>query len=399
MIQTDFRPLGTHGAKYLVQVGKRLDDLLVHGLGAQRVVGVFGVVHAEGGKAEGAVPQCMEEIAHVGLVVADLGDIQRIVIARVEIHDPGSGLVIAEIDIGGNHVDMRRRRFPDMDDIVGRAAAGILAGFTRVIRIAQGDIHIHGQWIFRLARCGNLVHIAADMPGVEKFIGIATEHVAPVTRFFIGIREQLFRYCLLEDSLRSLRVIPRGTVGAHLVLHLHHDHRALAIDFFQVTHQLHKRPLVRLECAAVVGRQGVQGFAILGLYPGKALVVQLDPRRGIVRSVVFPGGEPQQHQAHVFFPRLLDQGIDEGKIEVAFLRFHLFPGHRNHQGVRVHLLHHRPYIRQGGGVVGRVVGLGREQQVGLAIDHQGVAAITGLDVGEIASDFCRYRATDKWQKQ
>ena len=76
--------------------------------------------------------------------------------------------------------------------------------------------------------------------------------------------------------------------------------------------------------------------------------------------------------------RLLQQRVDEGEVELSFDRFHLLPGDRHFERIRVERIDHRKHGLEHGRIVARIVGLRAEDQERLAIDDQGMAGRRGF---------------------
>src|SRR5690606_29928699 len=93
--------------------------------------------------------------------------------------DARDGVVVAEVDVRGDHVDSGRSRLPDMNDVVRRPAARIASRFAGYARMTQGDVDVHRQRIRSLARSGDFVAVARDVPGVEELVRIGAEDVGP----------------------------------------------------------------------------------------------------------------------------------------------------------------------------------------------------------------------------
>ncbi len=140
-------------------------------------------------------------------------------------------------------------------------------------------------------------------------------------------------------------------------------------------HEGNEGPAIRLQRGRGVRRQRTDAAPVAGDHAGEAGVIGLHPARRVGRAVVLPGGKPQQHQAHVVFTRLLQQRIDEGEIELAFLRLDLLPGDRHLHRIGTDDLHRRPHCLQRCGVVAGVVDLRAQHQEGLAIHQQRMPAI------------------------
>ena len=146
-------------------------------------------------------------------------------------------------------------------------------------------------------------------------------------------------------------------------------------------HQLHERLLVRFQRCLGQRRQRIEQLAVGGDHAREALVVQLDPGRRVVGSVVLPRGEPQQHQPQFALARLRQQGVEEGEVERAFLGLDLFPGDRHHHRIGLEHVDRRPDLLQHRRVVARVVDLRAEDQERFAVDQQGVASVLGDQLG------------------
>jgi antitoxin (DNA-binding transcriptional repressor) of toxin-antitoxin stability system len=71
------------------------------------------------------------------------------------------------------------------------------------------------------------------------------------------------------------------------------------------------------------------------------------------------------------------------KVELSFDRFHLLPGDRHFERIRVERVDHRKHGLEHGRVVARVVGLRAEDNERLAIDDQGMAAGTAFDPRQV----------------
>ncbi|MEH3159917.1 MAG: hypothetical protein PGN08_13885, partial [Sphingomonas taxi] len=61
-------------------------------------------------------------------------------------------------------------------------------------------------------------------------------------------------------------------------------------------------------------------------------------------------------------PRAGEQRVDIGEVELPLGRLDLFPGNRDLQRVGVEPRHHRPDLRQDGGIIAAVVGLHAQHQ-------------------------------------
>jgi hypothetical protein len=185
-------------------------------------------------------------------------------------------------------------------------------------------------------------------------------------------------------GLRSRREITHQAVGADLVLDLHHQHGALdGIDLLQVAHQRDEGALVGLQRLGAEGAEAVVRLAFAVHVGREALGVELDPWGGVLCAGVLPGAEPQHHQALLLLAGLLDQRVDEGEIELALLRLHLLPGHRHQHGVGLEVVGGGPDGAERRGVVAGVVRLRAEDEEGLAVHEQGVAAVFGGQAWEL----------------
>ncbi len=145
-------------------------------------------------------------------------------------------------------------------------------------------------------------------------------------------------------------------------------------------HQRHERGAIRGQRMRTERRQRIERAAVLLQDARKPLVVQLHPRRRVVRPVVFPGREPQQHQPHLLLARLRHQGVEKTEVEMAFHRFDLVPRDRHLHGIGVDRLDRWPHLRQHRRPAAGVVHLGAEDEVGLAVDQQLVTAVRADDL-------------------
>ncbi len=270
---------------------------------------------------------------------------------------------------------MRAGRLPHIQHVVGGSTAGVLAGLARIERATQRSIDVHRQRILGLAGLRYLVDVAADRPRVEDLVGIGTEHLRPGARLLVHPFDQLVRHLAVEQLLRHRREVAHAAVGARLVLRLDHDHGVLRVHFFQVLHEGDECLAVGIQGGLRMRRQRTDRLAFAGDHAREALVVGLDPMRRVLRAVVLPGRKPQQHQPYLVLARRIEQRIDEGKIEPAFFRLHLFPGDRHLHGVGTEHLHGRPHLVHDAGIVAGVVDLRAQDQERRSIDHQRMLAV------------------------
>ena len=152
------------------------------------------------------------------------------------------------------------------------------------------------------------------------------------------------------------------------------------VGLLQVLHQRDERALVRGQRGRRMRRQRIQHLALGVDQPRKTRVVELHPLGRVVRAVVLPGGEPQQHQAHVMLARLAQQRVEEREIELAFDGLDLLPGDGHADGVGLQLLHRRPDLWQHGRPGAGVVHLRAEHEERRAVDHERGATVARHDL-------------------
>lgn len=179
-------------------------------------------------------------------------------------------------------------------------------------------------------------------------------------------------------------MIARQTIGAGLILDLHHDDRVLRIDLAQMMHQRGKGLAVGLQRFTAERRKRIMKGSVFPHHARETPVVQLDPARRILRVGVFPGGKPQQHQPQVPGAGLFQQRVDHRKVEMPLLRLDLLPGDGHFHRVDVERLHRRPDTRQGTGPGAGIVGLRAQHQERRSIDDQRMAPLLLHDMGRVA---------------
>ncbi|MCW0417150.1 hypothetical protein NB689_002904 [Xanthomonas sacchari] len=315
------------------------------------------------------------QIARVLGTVAGLGDEQRVVGACVALQHRGVQRVLGHVDVRRQQVDVRCRRLPHVEHVVGGAAAGVLPGLAGIERAAQRRIDVDRQGIRGLAGLGDTVDEVRDVPRVEDLVGLGAEHLRPAARRLAEPLQQRLRHRAVEHALRHRREVARTAVGARLVLRLHHDHRALRIGLAQMPHESNEGGAVGLQRGRRQRRQRTQAPPVARDHARKARIVGLDPVRRVVGAVVLPGAEPQQHQPHPLRARLRQKSVDEGEIEAALFRFHLLPGDRHLHRVRPQRADRRPDLRQRRRIVAGVVDLRAKDQERRAVDQQGMPTV------------------------
>ena len=377
------RPRAQHRTEHRVGGRERLDDGLARELGAQREVGVGGVVDAERRDAQRAPAQHLVHVAPVARRVAHLGHQQRVVgplelvQRRVELHR------LRVVDVWRGDVDVRRDGLVDADHVVRGPAAGevVLPRCQGRRGVALRVVHVHRQVVDGASGLGDLLDVAGDCPGVEVFVGIVTIDLAPGSGGRQRHRRLLVlqhggRHRLFERCLRLGCEVAHEAVRADLVLHLHHQHRVMRlVDLPEVRHERDEGLAVGLQGLVAERRQAVAELALRVHHARKALVVELDPFRRIGRAGVLPRAEPQQHQVLAVLARLRQQGIDVAEVETALHRLDLLPRHRDLDRIRVHVRRRRPHLVQHRRIVAGVVDLDAQHREGRAVHHQGGAAV------------------------
>jgi len=150
-----------------------------------------------------------------------------------------------------------------------------------------------------------------------------------------------------------------------------------------MAHQRDEGSSVGLQGLVAKGRQAIAGLAFLVEHGREAPGRQLDPFGRVLGAGVLPGGEPQDDEALAFLARFGDQRVDEAEIEAPLLWLDLLPGHGHQHGVGLEVPGRVPHRLEGAGVVAGVVGLGAEDQEGLAVDQQRMAAVARDEAGRL----------------
>ena len=151
-----------------------------------------------------------------------------------------------------------------------------------------------------------------------------------------------------------------------------------------MAHQPGKGARVGLDRILAEGRYGVDRPSIAVPRPEKAPLITLDPVGHIGRLAVLPQPEPQKRQPHGLAPRLIDQRVEQFKVEFALARLYELPVNRRDDGVHIE----RPQIRpdaflhilcaRGAGVVD----LAGEEQHGTAVHGQLPAPVRLFNAGK-----------------
>ena len=94
-----------------------------------------------------------------------------------------------------------------------------------------------------------------------------------------------------------------------------------------------------------------------------------------MRAAIFPRTKPEEHQPHFVFARLLDDGVNDRRVELARFRFELFPIDRNLQRVRVEIINRRPDLGQHRRPAAGIVALRAENQKRCTVHNQRMTSV------------------------
>ena len=117
----------------------------------------------------------------------------------------------------------------------------------------------------------------------------------------------------------------------------------------------------------------------------EAAIVELHPVGRVGKAGILPRAEPQEDDALVMLARFVEQRLDEGEVEAAFLRLQLLPGDRHFDRVGMNAVEHGPGLGQRRGIVAAVVDLPTQHQEGRAVDDQRMAAIFRFQMRHVAA--------------
>ena len=299
---------------------------------------------------------------------------------------------------------MRTTRAPNVVHVVLRPTARIIAGYV-VGGLDDPGVHVHGDGVFLLAGLRHAIDVARVVPAHEdlvRFAGALAEHLFPgsggfeasrlpdpaelgqqVVLVLLEIVHQLPGDLLGKGRIPQRRPVARVADEPHFVLQLDHDDAVGSIHLANMAHQSRKSAGVRRRVVLTEGRKHFHGLAVGDLSAGEALLVGLHPRRGETREPVFPAREPQPGDAHVVLPGILNGGVRDAEIVLAFLGLDPVPGHARQDGVQVDPLgQHRPHrlhVLQVGG--NRIVQLAGKSQEGFAVHYELCGQATLLQMG------------------
>ena len=258
------------------------------------------------------------------------------------------------------------RRLPHREHLMRRAARRIGLGILRLEGIVERGVDIHRQRQLRLAHHRHRIDIACDRPGVELFVGVGAEHLAPGAGMHAHPPHDVGGHGRSECLVGGRRMVADGAIGAGLILDLDHDHLVIGIGGLKVRHQPREGGAVGVERRRRERRERVDALPLLVDHPREALVVELDPGRRVAGRGVLPSAEPEQHEMNLMRAGLGEQLVEKGKVELAFLGLDLLPGDRHFERVGVELRDRRPDLGQHGGPGAAVVDLRAEHQIGRA---------------------------------
>ncbi len=137
-----------------------------------------------------------------------------------------------------------------------------------------------------------------------------------------------------------------------------------------MTHESREGFPVRVPVLFAEYRQNLQG-SVLGRSIRKPLSIPFDPVGHVVTQAVLPTAEPEENQLEFVLPRVLDQIVDEGKVESPFLRLNQAPRNHGEDRVQVHFRKRRPdSLHVGPAGRAGIVELPAEHQVRFTVDDE-----------------------------
>ena len=311
---------------------------------------------------------------------------------------PGPGVprahhrVVVVVDVGRDHVNLRRPGPPDVQRIRHGAAALAVGVLIVFCESGRPRVDEHRQRIFGFARLGRAANVAREIPGHEYFIGrgALAEHIFPGAGGFETVRLPYLAQFRNQAILVLLQVIHefpghrvfvslggqrRAVAGirhSDFVLHLnHHDRMFPAIHGFDVMHQGCKGAGIGVAVCIAERSEHFDAPArgLLGAW--EPLEIPLHPVGRVGGLAVLPAREPQQHETQVMIPRFPDHAVEDVEVELSFHRFDLGPGNGGQNAVEFRVNELGPdrfqVFEAGGGVVAQ---FSRERQERLAVHDQ-----------------------------
>ena len=350
-------------------------------------------IHAEWREADGAVTQSIEHEFGEIIAAAHFRDPEGVIGAIVDVEDFLKETGVAGVDVRSDDVDGGSEGAPEADEFLHGAAAGILdagdgdAAFGKFgRRIAEPDVHIERNGEFGFAGGGDFVEIVGLIIGLKGFIGFGTEDLTPGAGLLFYDFEEIGGNLLREAGVGFGRKIADGADVAGFVFDLQQEDGVFGgVDGFQVAHESGESGFIGFEIGVGVGGEDVEGFAAGIEHARVSFWIGLDPLGGVVHVAVFPGAEPEEDQVEMVFAGAGDERVDIGEIEFALLGFELFPVNGGFESVGVEKGHALPDLREFGGPGAGVVNLAAEDEIGLAIDEEGPAAVFLDELGSVGS--------------
>jgi len=248
------------------------------------------------------------------------------------------------IDVRADYVDVGRGGLPQVDDVRHRPAARI--PFTRPVPYievvvgvvaAHPDVAVGGQRVDRLARFGDRVDVGRKIVNREGLLGHARpEDFRPSARVLLERSHELRGHGAVEEPRGLRRVVAHAAQQARLVLHLHHNHRAVGfVEFLEVSEQRRVRRPIGFQCGLSVRGKHADGFAAGIDHAREPGGIGLHPCGRVIHGPVFPGAEPQQNGSQVLLAQAAQDLVEAAEVELALHRFDGVPVDRELDGVGV----------------------------------------------------------------
>ena len=132
---------------------------------------------------------------------------------------------------------------------------------------------------------------------------------------------------------------------------------------------------VRRERGGRVRRRRIHAATLLADDARVFVRLAFHPRRNVMRAAIFPGAKPEQHQPHIMLARLLDDGVNHRRVELARFRLKLFPIDRDFERVGVKIFDGRPDFGQHRRPCTGIVALCAEDEERRTVHNQGMVSV------------------------
>ena len=186
-------------------------------------------------------------------------------------------------------------------------------------RIAQPDVHVHGDREFVLSRLGNLVDVSRLVIQLEDLVGVVAERLLPRAAWFLRGRKEIGRAppartarLASGEKSRTLPMFPASFSTCTI-------RTVWSASSIALRWRISAREgrLVRLERRLRDRREDVYWLAIGPDDPRETLRVGLHPLRDVVHVAVLPRPEPQEHDVKTMLAGSGDDRVDVRPVEGA----------------------------------------------------------------------------------